>query len=108
MLPASLYAQVDGSGVQGGVAEPGPMRAQSPAMGQSYSLGFASEVPRTNYLLGGVTVGSAYDTNVTSSGTEAVSSASYYITPRISSNADSRSHRMGSRRIDQVLPCING
>ncbi len=83
MLPASLYAQLDGSGVQGG-AEPGPMRAQNPAMGQSYSLGFASEVPRTNYLLGGVTVGSAYDTNVTSSGTEAVSSASYYITPRIS------------------------
>jgi hypothetical protein len=41
-------------------------------------------VPRTNYLLGGITVGTAYDTNVTSSGTHAVSSASYYVMPRIS------------------------
>jgi hypothetical protein len=82
-VPVLIHAQVS-STVQGGVAEGGPMRAQSPAMGQSYSLGFASEVPRTNYLLGGITVGSAYDTNVTSSGTEAVSSASYYVTPKIS------------------------
>jgi hypothetical protein len=52
-------------------------------MGQSGSLAFASEVPRTNYLIGGLQFGGAYDSNVAASGTEAASDVSYYVSPNI-------------------------
>jgi hypothetical protein len=51
--------------------------------GEGYTLAFASEMPRTNYLQGGLVFGTAYDDNAFSTGRGALSDVSYTIAPRI-------------------------
>lgn len=96
-----LWAQVDSSGaapageepafwsrVDSSEAEPAaeeaPMIPPAPLNDEGYSLAFASETPRTNYLRGGVSLGAAYDDNVLPSSGQAVSDVRYSIWPSLS------------------------
>lgn len=65
----------------------------APVSNEGYSLAFASETPRTNYLLGGLTLGTAYDSNILLTNGPAVSDVKYSVWPSISL-AQSRS-RLG-------------
>jgi hypothetical protein len=59
----------------------GAMVSPAPINGEGYSLEFASETPRTNYLSGGLVLGSAYGNGVVASG---ASDVSYSVSPDIS------------------------
>ena len=84
-----LWAQVADSG---GAAAPatgpsgggGAMVTPAPVSGEGYSMGFTSET-RSNYLRGGLTFGTAYDSDATT-GTngQPISDVSYSIWPTIS------------------------
>jgi hypothetical protein len=50
---------------------------------QEYSLTFASETPRTNYLRGGLSVGTAYDDNALPSSGQVVGDVRYSIWPSL-------------------------
>jgi hypothetical protein len=50
---------------------------------EEYSLTFASETPRTNYLRGGLSVGTAYDDNALPSSGKAVNDVRYSIWPSL-------------------------
>ena len=52
--------------------------------GEGYSLAFASETPRTNFLRGGLSFGTAYDDNVLPSSGHAISDVRYSIWPNLS------------------------
>jgi len=67
------------------------MVTPAPVNGEGYSLEFASETPRTNYISGGLNFSSAYDDGVTFNGTAPVSDVTYSIWPTIALN-QSRSH----------------
>lgn len=56
------------------------MVAPAPVGGDGYSLDFASETPRTNYLSGGLVLGAAYGDGILSSG---ASDLSYSVSPSI-------------------------
>jgi hypothetical protein len=58
----------------------GAMVAPAPVSGEGYSLEFASETPRTNYLSGGVVLSAAYGNGVLSTG---ASDVSYSVSPTI-------------------------
>lgn len=60
-------------------------RAPAPALlgGDSGSLSFSTELERSNYLRGGISVGATYDDNATSSAVEPVGDLSYSILPNI-------------------------
>jgi len=81
-----LRAQVDpagGSGASNTTADNGAMIAPAPVSGEGYSLEFASETPRTNFLSGGLSLGVAYGNGIVSAGT---SDVSYSISPMIALN----------------------
>lgn len=84
---APLWAQAGSSANPGssgnGSAGDSPMVAPAPVSGEGYSLEFASETPRTNYLSGGVVLGAAYDQGILSS-TGSVNDFDYSVAPTIS------------------------
>jgi hypothetical protein len=65
-------------------AEEPAMFIPSPVSDEGYSLAFAGETPRTNYLRGGLSFGTAYDDNAVPSSGQAVGEAKYYILPTLS------------------------
>jgi hypothetical protein len=70
-------------------------RAPAPALlgGDNSSLSFSSELERSNYLRGGVSVGSTYDDNAANTVTDRVGDVSYSILPNIQlDQARSRLH----------------
>jgi hypothetical protein len=73
----ALWAQADPAS---GTAS-GAMVAPAPVSGEGYSLDFATETPRTNFLSGGVTLSAAYGNGVLSTGG---SDVSYSVSPNIS------------------------
>jgi hypothetical protein len=80
---APLWSQDD----LGGAAPAGveaPMITPAPISAEGYSLDFASETPRTNYLRGALNVGTAYDDNVLLSNGPGISDIRYSIFPSIS------------------------
>ena len=88
LLGASvLFAQEDSSGATAAASAPsssdGTMLTPPPISGQGYSMGFTSET-RSNYLRGGLTFGSAYDSDATT-GTNGkpIGEMSYSIWPTI-------------------------
>lgn len=78
-----LWSHVDSSGAETAEEEP-PMLTPSPVSDESSSLAFAAETPRTNYLRGGVSFGTAYDDNALPSSGQAVGEAKYYVWPSLS------------------------
>ena len=62
----------------------GRMSVPGPVSDSSYSVTFSSETPRTNYLNAGLTLGTAYDSNVVVNGSKPVSDFSYSLLPSIS------------------------
>jgi len=85
----------------------------APVSNEGYSLAFASETPRTNYLRGGLTVGTAYDNNILLANGPTVSDVKYSVWPSISL-AQSRS-RLGwdltygpGFKFYQHNPSVNG
>lgn len=60
------------------------MVTPSPVSEEGYSLAFASETPRTNYLRGGLSFGTFYDDNVLPSTGQPVSDVRYSIWPTLS------------------------
>ena len=107
-----LWSQTDSSGAQP-AGEEVPMFNPAPASEEGYSLAFASETPRTNYLLGGLTLGTAYDSNILPGNGPAVSDVKYSVWPSISL-AQSRS-RLGWNltydpgfKVYQNNPSLNG
>jgi len=91
LVAAPLRSQVDSSGAAP-AGEEGPMINPAPNT-ENYSMTFTSETPRTNYLRGGLNLGSVYDDDILPANGPAVSDIKYSIWPRISL-AQSRS-RMG-------------
>jgi len=88
-VSSPLWSQTDPSAATGsaGTSETtanGPMVAPAPVSGEGYSMEFASETPRTNYLRGGLIFGTAYDDDVVSVSSQAASDVSYSISPTIS------------------------
>jgi len=77
-----LWSQVDS--MPAPAVEDDSMVAPTPVSVEGYSSGFASETPRTNYLRGGLTFGSAYDDNILPSGGRGISDVSYSVLPSIS------------------------
>ena len=80
--PLSAQAPPQATGMGGGDA--GQMITPTPVSGQGYSMDFASETPRTNYLSGGLSFSTAYNDNIGSSSTNPVSDVSYSIAPTLS------------------------
>ena len=80
--PLSAQAPPQATGIGGGDA--GQMITPTPVSGQGYSMDFASEAPRTNYLSGGLSFSTAYNDNIGSSSTNPVSDVSYSIAPTLS------------------------
>jgi len=88
LLAGSLWAQTDTSGAAAAATGTGGstagMLTPAPVSGEGYSMGFTSET-RSNYLRGGLTFGSAYDTDATTGANgQAVSEVSYTVSPTIS------------------------
>lgn len=85
-----LWSQSDSTGAQpaasGSMESDDRMATPTPVSGEGYSLAFASETPRSNYLRGGLTFGSAYDDNILGSSTLGISDVSYSVWPSISLN----------------------
>jgi hypothetical protein len=96
-----LWSQADSSGAkpagEGGaiwsrtessedarVGEDAPMITPAPFSDEGYSLAFASETPRTNYLRGGLTVGTVYDDNLVPSSGQDIVDVRYSIWPSLS------------------------
>ena len=80
-----LWSQGSPSG-QGGSDSSGggAMVAPAPVSGEGYSLDFASETTRSNYIRGGLYFGTAYDDDIVSSSSgAAVSDVSYSVSPTI-------------------------
>ena len=101
LMAAPLLAQVSSSGaVPAGesgalwgagdssdaevAGETAPMITPALLSGEGYSLAFASETPRTNFLRGGLSFGTAYDDNVLPSSGHAISDVRYSIWPNLS------------------------
>ena len=55
------------------------MTTPTPVSGDGYSLAFASETPRSNYLRAGVSIGSAYDDNVLPASGQKIGDESYSV-----------------------------
>lgn len=70
-------------GMSGGAAANGPMVAPAPVSSEGYSMEFASETPRTNYLSGGLVFGAAYGDGILTAAGTGVSDVSYSISPTI-------------------------
>ena len=88
LLAGSLWAQTDTSGAAiaatGTGGSSAGMLTPAPVNGEGYSMGFTSET-RSNYLRGGLTFTSAYDTDATiATNGQAISEASYSVFPTIS------------------------
>jgi hypothetical protein len=64
----------------------GAMVAPAPVSGEGYSLEFASETPRTNFLSGGLTFQTAYGSGIPTGSSSPVSDESYSISPSIGLN----------------------
>jgi hypothetical protein len=81
--PASPAAQSQNNGAEPAVVD--ELRAPAPALlgGDSSSLAFSSELERSNYLRGGISIGATYDDNAASSPTTRISDFSYSILPNI-------------------------
>ena len=82
-MPAVAQAPAQATGPGGGDESSGRMVTPTPVSGEGYSMEFATETPRTNYVTGGLTFTSAYDDNVASNGTSPISDVSYSILPMI-------------------------
>ena len=80
----SLLAQDQNSGAEPAMVD--DQRAPVPALlsGDASSLAFTSELERSNYLRGGITVGATYDDNATNTVTNPVGAFSYSVLPNIS------------------------
>jgi hypothetical protein len=91
LIALPLRAQVESSGAQPaatGMVETTDDRMVTPmpvGIG-GYSLAFATETARTNYVKGGMTFGTAYDDNILPSSTLGISDVSYSVWPTISLN----------------------
>jgi hypothetical protein len=59
------------------------MVTPTPVGGESYSMEFAAETPRTNYVTGGLTFSSAYNDNIAPNGAGSISDVSYSIWPSL-------------------------
>jgi hypothetical protein len=59
------------------------MVAPAPVSGEGYSLAFAAETPRTNYLSVGLGFSGAYDDNISAGAIQGVSDESYSVWPRV-------------------------
>ena len=89
-MPAVAQAPAQATGPGGG-DESSRMVTPTPVGGEGYSMEFATETPRTNYITGGLNFTSAYDDNVASNGTSPISDVSYTIWPTIGLD-QTRSH----------------
>jgi len=89
-MPAAAQAPAQATGPGGGDQGSG-MSTPTPVGGQGYSMDFATETPRTNYITGGLGFTTAYDDGVGFNGTNPISDVSYTILPTIGLN-QSRSH----------------
>ena len=80
---AASSAQDQNSGAEPTAVD--DQRAPVPALlsGDAGSLAFTSELERSNYLRGGVTVGASYDDNTTNSVTNRIGDFSYSVLPNI-------------------------
>jgi hypothetical protein len=81
-----LFAQSDSSGATAAATGPSDasMLTPPPISGQGYSMGFTSET-RSNYLRGGLTFGTAYDSDATTEANgKPIGEMSYSIWPTIS------------------------
>lgn len=81
-LPAFAQAPVQATGPTDDESS-ARMITPSPVSGQGYSLEFASETPRTNYIRGGLNFSTAYDSGVTTDSNGPVGDVSYTIFPTI-------------------------
>src|SRR3954462_2740194 len=81
--PISPSVQSQNNGAEPAVVD--DLRAPAPALlgGASSSLAFSSELERSNYLRGGISVGATYDDNAASSATTRIGDLSYSILPNI-------------------------
>jgi len=79
-----VWAQAPVQGVGAINDESSRMLTPSPVSGEGYSLEFASETPRTNYLSGGLGFTTTYDDNIASTAGTPVSDVSYSIRPSLS------------------------
>src|SRR4051812_7823136 len=70
---------------EGAVAPTEDLRAPAPALlgGDTDSLAFSSELERSNYIRGGITVGATYDDNAGNAVTPKIGDFSYSILPNI-------------------------
>jgi hypothetical protein len=64
--------------------EEAPMITPAPFGDEGYSLAFASETPRTNYLRGGLNLGTVYDDNILPSSGQGISDVRYSVWPSMS------------------------
>ena len=82
--PAANQAPVqDNSGAQPAASDDKELPAPVLLGGESDSLAFSSELARSNYLRGGISVGSTYDDNASNTSTDRISDFSYSILPNI-------------------------
>lgn len=85
-----MWGQGESSGAQPaatGIMETDDrMVTPTPVSTEGYSLAFAAETPRTNYMLGELKFGSAFDDNILPSSSLGISDVSYSVWPRISIN----------------------
>lgn len=96
-----LWSQVDSSGAKPAAEEPAfwtrinssdpeqtdeeeVMATPAPLSDEGYSLAFAGETPRTNYLSGGLTLDTVYDNNILPANGQAVSDVRYALWPTLS------------------------
>jgi hypothetical protein len=78
-----LWAQMDSSGAAPAGIE-APMVNPVSINDEGYSMAFASETPRTNYLRGALNMGTAYDDNILLTNGPGISDIRYSIIPSIS------------------------
>ena len=83
LIALPLWSQLDSSGASPAGIE-APMISPAPMNDEGYSMAFASETPRTNYLRGALNFGTAYDDNVLLSQGPGISDIRYSILPSIS------------------------
>ena len=88
--PVVAQAPAQATGPGGG-DDSGRMITPTPVGGQGYSMEFATETPRTNYITGGLNFTTAYDDGVASNGSSPISDVIYTVWPTIGLN-QSRSH----------------
>lgn len=79
-----LWSQDDSPGAAPAGEEEAPMFTPAPVSDEGYSLAFASETPRTNYMRGEVVFETAYDDNILPSSGQAVPDVRYSVWPTIS------------------------